>query len=57
MLKSKGKQVTERRLRKTAVVSEAKAERTQQSLIAQAGIEPKKVKMIAKFIFIMQFPA
>ena len=39
-------------LRKTAVVSEAKAKLTKQSKIAQA--EPDKVKMIAKFIIIMQ---
>jgi hypothetical protein len=37
LLHSKDKQVTERRLRMTAVVSEAKAKRTQQSMIAQAG--------------------
>jgi len=41
----------------TAVVSEAKAKRTKQSLIAQAELNRKKVKMIAKLIFIVQFPA
>ena len=40
----------------TAVVSEAKAKRTKQSLIAQAELNRKKVKMIAKLIFIVQFP-
>ncbi len=55
-MREQDKQVAERRLRKTAVVSEARAKRTKQSMIAQAEIYQIKVKMIALFIIIMQFP-
>ena len=43
----------------TAVVSEAKAKRTEQSVIAQAELSRRKVRIdeSVKLIFIVQFPA
>ena len=53
LVEGQDEQVAERRFSNTAVVSEAKAERAEQSLIAQAGIRPnhqKLVKMITNYI-------